>query len=357
MGKEMCVALDKRNCKIYTEKGLLGLDFFFDTLRDHCPTKKIFLITDSNVSSLYGDALSRAFMKNGFHTHCCLVPAGEESKSLTVLAEIYGQMIGFGMTRADMVITLGGGVVGDLGGFAAATYQRGVPFIQIPTTLLAQVDSSVGGKVAVNLPQGKNMVGAFYQPTAVFIDPSVLTSLPDRYFRDGMAEVIKYGCIKDEGLLALLEELGCRECVMERIEDIICRCCDIKRELVERDELDRGERMLLNFGHTLGHAVESLSHYGYSHGEGVAIGMYSVTALGEEEGITRHGTAARIKKLLTSYKLPYKLPEMNLQELRQVIARDKKNLGGEVNLVLIERPGKAFIHKTGLAFLDNKFQV
>lgn len=350
MSEELMVNLGENSYTIQIENGLLsGLP---DRVREFRRSDKVFIITDSVVDGIYGDMLLYNFLKNGFVPRRYVVSPGEESKNLAEVEKIYGAMLSFGISRNDLVIALGGGVVGDLGGFAAATFLRGIPFIQVPTTLLAQVDSSIGGKVAVNLPQGKNMAGVFYQPKAVYIDPSVLDTLPDRLFSDGMAEVIKYGCIKDDGFLSLLEALSGRENIMERIEEIIFRCCDIKRELVEADERDRGERMLLNFGHTLGHAVESLSGYGYSHGEAVAVGMSVISELGEFSGITAKGSSVRIRNLLGVYGLPYKLPDFDKERIEETILRDKKNLGAELNLVLLERPGKALIHKTGVNFFS-----
>lgn len=350
MAKELLVDLRRNSYSVYIEKGLLRA--FPDRIRQVCGTRKIFIITDSVVDDLYGDAVFYGLLKNGFIPRRYVVPAGEESKCLAAAEKIYGAMIGFKMSRDDLLITLGGGIVGDLGGFVAATFQRGIPFIQIPTTLLSQVDSSVGGKVAVNLPHGKNMVGAFYQPKAVFIDPLVLSTLSDRHFRGGMAEVVKYGCIEDEKFLGLLEEHSGREQIMEHIEDIIYRCCHIKSKVVEKDELDQGERMLLNFGHTLGHAVEVLSGYAYSHGEGVAVGMHTIARLGELAGMTADGTSVRIGNLLRAYGLPYELPALDREKIIEMLSRDKKNLGDALTLVLLDHPGKARIHKTDLNFFS-----
>lgn len=350
MRRQLSLDLGGRKSRIYIERGLAGR--LHSELHALCPTKKVFVITDSNVDALYGGALCRRLSESGFDVYSCAVPPGEASKSLETAGRVYAALAESGMTRSDTIIALGGGVAGDLAGFAAATFLRGVPFIQIPTTLLAQVDSSVGGKTAVNLPHGKNLVGVFYQPKAVFIDPATLDTLPDKHFRDGMAEVVKYGFIRDAGLLGFLEEAAGRRGVSENAEEIICRCCSIKKEIVERDELDTGERMLLNFGHTLGHAVESLSGYEYSHGESVAIGMYAAGKLGEMAGITEHGTADRIKRISTMYELPYKLPKINKERLYEIVGRDKKKLGGEVHFILLERPGRAVIHKAGLDFID-----
>ena len=221
------------------------------------------------------------------------------------------------LTRSDLVIALGGGVIGDLAGFAAASYLRGVKLIQIPTSLLAQVDSSVGGKVAVDLPQGKNLVGAFYHPKMVLIDPDVLDTLPQHFINDGMGEVIKYGCIKDAELFNSLCSHSSFEDLKADLTDVITRCVDIKREVVEADQFDKGERMLLNFGHTLAHTIEQ--HYNYereSHGEAVGIGMYQITKIAEEKGLTAPRCAEKIKKALDIYGLPSQcgLPLSDLTE-------------------------------------------
>lgn len=350
MARELQVAAGKSGYTVHIRKGLLGSTARY--LRQLGMRGRVFIITDSVVDDLYGDMLLYGLLKEGFTARRYVAAAGEGSKSLAQAEKIYGAMAAFNLTRDGVVLTLGGGVVGDLGGFSAATYMRGVPFIQIPTTLLAQVDSSVGGKVAVNMPQGKNLVGLFYQPAAVLIDPLLLNTLSDRNFRDGMAEVIKYGCIRDEEFLSLLERMDGRGQVMDAIEDIIFRCCDIKREFVERDERDGGDRMLLNFGHTLGHAIESVSGYGYTHGEGVAMGMRAIAGLGEGVGITQPGTSQRIAQLLSRFGLPSELPDLDGAELGSVIRSDKKNGSEGLRLVLLRRAGEAFLHRADLHFFD-----
>ena len=244
-----------------------------------------------------------------------------------------------------MILTLGGGVIGDLGGFVASTFLRGVPFIQVPTTLLAQVDSSVGGKVAVDLDKGKNLVGSFYHPKKVIIDPEVLNSLSDRVFNDGMAEVIKYGCIKDKEFFNNLLQYENKEEVMNNIEYIIHNCCKIKKEVVEKDEKDTGERMLLNFGHTIGHAIEQYYNYNkYTHGEAVAIGMYEITKISEASFETEKGTADIIKNILIKYNLPYKL-DIDINEIKETISLDKKNIDNKLNLIFISKIGESKIVK------------
>lgn len=315
--------------------------------------KKVFVLTDTNVGPLYLAPLLEQLKGAGYETGSLILPAGEATKNIRSLPEVYAAMLDAGLTRKDLAVTLGGGVVGDLGGFAASTYLRGIPFVQIPTSLLAQVDSSVGGKVAVDLEQGKNLVGSFYQPRGVLIDPLVLNSLPDHFYRDGMAEVIKYGCIFDRAFFELLNGLTNREQVMERMEEIVARCCDLKRQVVERDERDQGERMLLNFGHTLGHAVEKYQNFaGNSHGEAVAMGMYAITQKSERLGLTDPGAAQAIREILERYGLPLSagLPAAQAMD---AIRRDKKNLGGRMQAVLLRRIGEGYLYETAPSFFED----
>ncbi len=264
-------------------------------------SKRTVVVSDSNVFPLYGEGLLLSLKEAGFAADSFTFPAGEENKQLSTFENILLFLAEKHLTRTDFIIALGGGVTGDMAGFAAACYLRGIPFVQIPTTLLAQVDSSVGGKTAVDLPQGKNLVGAFHQPSLVLIDPDTLSTLPPQWFADGMGEVIKYGCIRSEELFNLLEEGD----VSQNMEDILFRCVDIKRRVVEHDEFDTGERMLLNFGHTLGHALEKLHGFsGLSHGAAVGIGMVMITKAGERAGLTAPGTADRITQVLELYHLP-----------------------------------------------------
>lgn len=299
------------------------------------------IVTDSNVEPLYAARLARSLHLAGFQAALLEIPAGETSKCPEVLAELWEQMMDVGLTRSDAVIALGGGVVGDLAGFAAATILRGVDFVQIPTTLLAQVDSSVGGKVAVDLQAGKNLAGAFYQPRMVLMDPDCLKTLPDRVFSDGMAEVIKYGCIWDRSLFDLLAELKNRQGIMAHIEDITLRCCDIKRKVVEQDEHDTGLRMLLNFGHTLGHVYEKAYHYEtYTHGEAVAAGMVAAARIGSRLGVTPASAEAEITQLLRCYQLPIGISAAQ-QDYQETLVKDKKSQGKDINLIALTEIGHA----------------
>lgn len=342
--KELKVNIPGKDYSIYIENGSLN------NMAKHIKTlyngKKIAIITDENVDKLYGGELEQSLKRSGFNVNTIKVKPGENSKSMETLQDVYNELLDFSITRSDLIIAFGGGVVGDLAGFAASTLLRGIPFIQIPTSLLAQIDSSVGGKVAVNLKKGKNLVGSFYQPKAVFIDPSLLKTLDKRYFYDGMGEVIKYGCIKDKELFENLSDYQTEEELFIDIEEIIYKCLNIKRQIVEVDEMDNGERMLLNFGHTLGHGIEKHYNYEkYSHGEAVAIGMYNITKNSEELGLTKDGTSEKIKKLLIKYNLPYEMDGINMEGISEIISVDKKTLGENINIILLAEIGNSFIKK------------
>lgn len=315
--------------------------------------EKVVIITDSNVGPLYSSILQKSLEKEGIEASVITFIAGEESKNLKTLGVLYDGLAEAGLTRSDAVISLGGGVTGDMGGLAAATFLRGVAFIQIPTSLLATVDSSVGGKVAIDLPSGKNLVGAFYQPKAVYIDPDLLLTLPVRYLHDGLAEVIKYGCIRDRKLFEMLERIRTDAELLEYVDEIIEVCCNIKARIVEHDEFDTGERMLLNFGHTLGHAVEKAFRFDtYSHGEGVGIGMVLLTRQSERLGLTEPGTADRIIALLQKFKLPVDV-QMQRFAFLQAIALDKKKRGSHLTLILLKTIGESFLQKIEFSELDN----
>lgn len=299
------------------------------------------IISDSNVYPLYGRTVADSLSAQGFTVRSHIFEAGEQSKQLSSIEAMYKALADDHFTRSDLIVALGGGVTGDMAGFAAATYLRGIPFVQIPTSLLAQVDSSVGGKTGVDIAQGKNLVGAFWQPSLVLIDPDTLSTLPQRFFCDGMAEVIKYGCIKSP---ALFEQLQACD-IKKEINDIIYQCVDIKRGVVERDEHESGERMLLNFGHTLGHSLEKFYHYtGLSHGEAVAVGMVMMTRASEAAGLTLRGTAQRIVSLLEKYGLPISDPA-DLQTVVSGAFSDKKSSGESLNIILLKEPGESFVKK------------
>lgn len=318
-------------------------------IKEVSQAQKVVVVTDSNVNKYYAQNVITSLTACGYAVKLHIFPAGEESKRLSTIADMYNTFADFHMSRKDLVVALGGGVTGDMAGFAAATYMRGIEFVQIPTSLLAQVDSSVGGKTGVDIEQGKNLVGAFWQPSLVIIDPDTLNTLPDRYINDGMAEVIKYGCIKDKELFETLESNN----AMDMIEDIIATCVSIKRDIVNEDERESGVRMLLNFGHTLGHSLEKIYNFSkLSHGEAVAIGMVMITKASQKAGITPDGTAERITALCTKYHLPIE-DSASLKEIAEVCSSDKKSSGGSVNLVLLKEIGSSFTQKTILTELES----
>lgn len=345
------IELKENSYSIYIERNIFNK--VGDYLDEHYKNRKIAIITDNNLEKLYGKDFNEILEKRGFNTKIISVKPGEESKSIDTLKEIYEKLSNFRLGREDLIIALGGGVVGDLGGFAASTYLRGVPYIQIPTSLLAQVDSSIGGKVAVDLPWGKNLIGSFYHPRAVFIDPELLKTLHKRFFHDGLAEVIKYGCIRDESIIFQLLNFKDDKELLDNIDTLILKCCSIKKSVVELDEKDFGDRMLLNFGHTLGHAVEKyFSYKEYTHGEAVAIGMAEITRKSEKLQITEKGSSKLVEEVLEKYELPYKAPLMDREEIFKAIALDKKNSGENINLILLRKMGEGMIRKVKVDELE-----
>ena len=304
--------------------------------------RKACVVADSNTAPLYSYALLEQLHRAGVEASVVILPAGEETKCAEQLFRLYDAFLDFRLTRADLVIALGGGVVGDITGYAACTYLRGVHFIQVPTTLLAQVDSSVGGKVAINHPRGKNLLGAFYQPELVLIDCDTLKTLDDRQIGAGLGEVIKYGCIYDSALFERIESLGSRAALMPVLDEIIARCCAIKAEYVRIDPHDHGIRMQLNFGHTLAHALENAMGYGVLlHGEAVSIGMAAACRWGEALGVTPDGTAERVTRVLKAYGLLTEYPaELCGEALAATMALDKKAEGSKVRVVLLTQIGK-----------------
>ena len=303
------------------------------------PGSQAMLISDSNVYPLYGERVRSSLEKSGFGVSSYVFPAGEPSKQISTVCEMYRALAEKGFTRTDFVVTLGGGVTGDMGGFAAATYLRGIPFLQVPTTLLSQVDASVGGKTGVDLSFGKNLVGAFHQPEAVLTDPDTLKTLPQHFFRDGMGEVIKYGCISDLPLFQSLEA----GTALENLEELLARCVASKKSFVEEDTRDTGRRMILNFGHTFGHALEKLHNFqDLSHGEAVGIGMILASQVGERLQVTPQGTAERIRGVLERYGLPTKT-SFGWEEIVDATALDKKSDGSTLRLILLKELGEAVI--------------
>ncbi len=292
--------------------------------------RKCFIISDTNVYPLYGKAFGEL--------PSFIIKAGEKSKSHESLLKIYEALSRHNISREDAIIALGGGVVGDLAGYAAATFKRGVPFIQIPTTLLAQVDSSVGGKVGVNLKSGKNMVGSFYQPSLVLADVDTLLTLPKREFSAGMAEVIKYAFISSDRLYDMLLSAN------GALTDIIQTCCVIKAEYVKKDPFDKNVRMELNYGHTIGHAIETATNYRrYLHGEAVAIGMVFAARIGERAGISEEGLEDAVRNLLIKNGLPVVVDDSILKNAIENLGQDKKAAGDVIHFVLVDKIGHAVI--------------
>lgn len=304
---------------------------------------KILVVTDENVAELYADTVCNS-LKEIAEVKLVVLPAGETTKSLGYLSDLYDEAFSFGMTRTDLAVALGGGVIGDLTGFFASTVLRGIDVVQIPTTLLSQVDSSVGGKTAIDVSWGKNLVGTFYQPRLVIADTKTLETLPEREFASGLAEVIKYGCIWDEDFFEKIDTASDRKTLMEIIDEIVYTCCDIKRQVVEKDEHDTALRMILNFGHTAGHIVEKAYDYtGYNHGEAVAFGMIIASRLGEKLGITESGTTEKIEAMIKKFALPYDI-RISDEDLSGIVL-DKKASGSNISVILLDKIGKYNIHK------------
>ncbi len=343
---KLTVNLGENSYPVYIENGILSDAGAY--ISDVFGGKRIMIISDDNVFPLYGDKLLNSL--TGYECSALVLPHGEPTKDFQTLPKVYSALLEAKLTRSDLIIALGGGVIGDLAGFAAASYLRGINLIQIPTSLLAQVDSSVGGKVAVDLPQGKNLAGAFFHPKTVLIDPSVLDTLPPHFISDGMGEVIKYGCIKDAELFSRLCAHTSFDSLKPELTDVIARCVDIKRIVVEADQFDTGERMLLNFGHTLAHTIEQYYHYEReSHGEAVGIGMYQITRIAEKKGLTAPGCAEKIKNALEIYGLPLSCG-LPAAELTGAISLDKKNLNGRLNIVLLKEVGSSYVYPTDISF-------
>lgn len=306
--------------------------------------RKIMIVTDHHVQALYYEALKESLHQYGFETSLFSFPAGEQNKSLSVTEALYTALAEQEFTRSDGLIALGGGVVGDLTGFVAATYMRGIPFIQIPTTLLAQVDSSIGGKTAINLAAGKNLVGAFYQPDAVCIDPDLLKTLSRPLLEEGLAEVIKVAAISDPLLWDALVELNLDDesQFSEQMSFIIYRCCKQKAKVVAADPYDHGQRMCLNFGHTIGHAIEALTSYQrFTHGEAVAIGMIAISRLAyKERWIDNDQIIYQLEELCKKFHLPTHFEEATLEEIYDYMLRDKKASTKEIQLIVVNHIGE-----------------
>ncbi len=304
-------------------------------LREKPIGNRYVVITDSNVMGLYGEYFLDSFRRDGLGTSPIIISPGEDSKNLATLEEISHHFCQKGVDRDTAIIALGGGLVGDLTGFIASIYMRGIPYIQVPTTLLSQVDSCVGGKTGINLPEGKNLLGTFYHPSRVYVDPSVLDTLPKREIRSGLAEVVKYGVIKDKNFFRFLEENvdGIMALDKELISEIIERCLRIKLDIAEEDEREENLRSVLNYGHTLGHALEFLTDY--NHGESVAVGMVFTGSLAFYRELFSREDLERQNRLLRRFGLPARVPDdIDIRDLIRLMISDKKGFGENVNLVL-----------------------
>ncbi len=349
---KLCVDVsDKSLSEIYIENGLLSK--VGELTKTVLKGKKIALISDTNVYPLYGENIKTQLENEGYKVFTYIFKAGEASKNTRELIKIVEFMAENELTREDGAVALGGGVCGDMVGFASSVFLRGIKFVQIPTSLLAQVDSSVGGKTAVDLPQGKNLCGAFHQPSLVIIDPDVLKTLSHHFFSDGMGEVIKYGCIKSASLFEKLESGD----VKDNLTEIITECVSIKRQVVENDEKEHGERALLNFGHTCGHAIEKLWNFEtVSHGEAVAIGMVMITRAGENRGITEKGTTDRLIKVLEKNDLKINDTHTD-KEIISAMNGDKKRTGTGIKFVMINKIGSSFINPIKYEDINKTFGI
>jgi len=335
------VDLGPRSYDILIKAGLL--DQLAIYLKEYgLDVPKGMLVTDDRVDPLYTYALQKRLIEKGLSYPRSVVPSGEESKSKDWLFHIYDDALEAGLDRKSVMIAVGGGVVGDLGGYAAASYLRGIRYVQVPTTLLSMVDSAVGGKTGINMPQGKNLIGAFHQPSLVLCDLNTLKTLPSREFRSGLAEIIKYGIIYDPVLFDFCEShmnaaLATDPLVLEHL---ISRSCMIKAEVVSQDETESGLRAILNFGHTLGHAIEAVAGYGkYLHGEAIAVGMVFAARLSSKLTGLSEGDVARIEKLIVQAKLPVKANGLSWAQLRKAMEVDKKSTGGSPRFVLARSIG------------------
>ncbi|ACX81864.1 3-dehydroquinate synthase [Aggregatibacter actinomycetemcomitans] len=341
----LCVSVElkERSYPIHIGAGLLT--------DPHCyplkPGNKVMIVTNPTVAQYYLAIVTDMLEKIGCLVERVLLPDGEQYKTLDSLNLIFTALLQANHGRDTTIVALGGGVIGDVAGYAAASYQRGVRFIQIPTTLLAQVDSSVGGKTAVNHPLGKNMIGAFYQPNAVIVDTLTLNTLPKREVNAGLAEVIKYGVILDFPFFEWLEQHIDEVVALDQsaLRQCIARCCQLKADIVARDETEKGDRALLNLGHTFGHAIEAHLGYGnWLHGESIAAGCMMAAVLSERLGDLTKADVARLEKLLASANLPTVSPDgMTAQDYLPLMMRDKKVLNGKLRLVLLKSLGRAYV--------------
>lgn len=325
--------------EILIDKNLL--QYSGEHIKKFSSANKVLIITDDIVNELYTNTLTESLIKSGFEVFLFVLANGESSKTIQNAGRLYSFLVKNKFTRTDLIIGLGGGVVGDIAGFVAATFMRGVDLVLIPTTLLSQIDASVGGKNGINLPHGKNLVGTFYQPRLVLVDIDTLSTLPKQVLADGVAEAIKYGLIRSSSLFYSIKNHNLEDI----FEDLIFECLNIKKSIVENDEHEQGERKLLNFGHTLGHAIEKFYKFThYTHGQAVAIGMAYTIRAGEKLAITDSGTYDELIAVLEKYNLPYNL-KCNIDDLISIAKLDKKATGEFFDVVLVKNIGESFVER------------
>lgn len=340
--KILNVELGDKSYPIYIGIDLLSMKSLFV---DQIQGRQVMIVTNKTIAPLYLDKLTSIL--DGFNVQSVILPDGEEFKTLETLNKVFDALLEAKFDRTSTLIALGGGVIGDITGFAAASYQRGVGFIQVPTTLLSQVDSSVGGKTGINHELGKNMIGAFYQPKAVIIDVNTLDTLSNQEFSAGMAEVIKYGLLGNADFLSMLE--ANIESIMARKKDLIIEvifnCCQDKARIVELDEFEKGKRALLNLGHTFGHGIENAFGYGnYLHGEAVSIGMVMAAKLSKDEGNLSHEETLRVESILSKADLPISINKtIDSEALITAMSLDKKSIDGKIRLVLLKSLGDSYL--------------
>ncbi len=337
--KKIRVNLARYSYDVLIGAGLLTLVGLF--LKEKGYAGKAVVITDPNVKSRYGEVLEQSLTKNGFKVTTLVVPAGEDQKSLDNAVRLYEQLTDAYAERSTPIVALGGGVIGDLTGFVAATYLRGVPFVQLPTTLLAQVDSSVGGKVAVDHERLKNKIGAFHQPRLVIADTDTLKTLPKAELANGLAEAIKTAAVRGKEFFVYLEQNveKLRALDISALEEAVYQCVSIKAEIVEKDERDAGLRNILNFGHTIGHAIESVSHFGVRHGEAVAVGMVATARISNRMGLLSYSEVDRLITLVEKAGLPARMPDLDTSAILKAMRHDKKVESGQVRFVLLKEIG------------------
>ena len=343
--KKIPVSLGERSYEIVIGHGILS--DLGDAVSRLGLGRKEMTVTSATLWPLYGKTIHDSLASSGFDVSVGIIRDDEESKSLQTVTSIYDKLLESEFDRSSGIVAVGGGVVGDVAGFAAATFMRGIRFVQVPTTLLAQVDSSIGGKTGVNHPKAKNLVGAFHQPTAVWTDVSTLLTLPERELRSGLAEVIKYAVIADQDLFMMLERnvSSFSKASSDTLVDLISRCCSIKARIVEQDERERGVRSILNYGHTVGHALEALTEYAhYTHGEAVAIGMTAAARISREIDATDQDTVELQENLVKAAGLPVRIDRrIDQHDIVQQLNRDKKRVGGRVRWVLPRKIGEVFL--------------